>query len=186
MKDNGSNIGKFLIVAALAGGAAYGVYLARAAKAAKALRYQLSRIQLYNLATNGNIQIRVWVDFTNLEATTLTINQLYLDIWLNFSGTQHRIATLNTNNTPITIPGYQTVSRSFDINVPWANLGVATALVLKGFITNGQANWPTEARVEGQIKAIGFTIPIDINVPFSVGDTTNDTNTNTNQNQLAA
>ena len=169
MKTSNNDIAKYFWVAVIAGGAAYAVYLIRQAKAAQHLRYQLTRIQLYRFASGGSITFRVWMQFTNLEPAPLTIDQMYLDIFLNFSGTYHRIGTLNTNNTPITLPGNSTVEIPFDINVPWANLGVATAKVLLGFLTGGQANWPTEAKVEGQIKSAGFTIQIENNVPFSVG-----------------
>jgi hypothetical protein len=167
MKENKSNIGKFVLVAAIAGLTGYAIHIIRTAKSAKHLKYQLTKIQLYNFASGGNLQIRVWVSFTNLESAPLTVKQLYLDIFLNFDGSLHRIGTLNTNNIPITIPGNSTVDRSFDVNVPWANIGVATLKILSGFLTTGRANWPSEAKVQGQIKAIGFTIPVDINVPFT-------------------
>lgn len=168
-QDNNNGIGKFLLVAAIAGGAAYAVYLIRGAKAAQHLRYQLTRIQLYQFASGGNMVFRVWMNFTNLEPAPLTITQMYLDVFLNFDGSQHRIGTLNTNNAPIVIPGNSTVEQSFDISVPWANLGVATLKILSGFLTGGQANWPTEAIIDGQIKAMGFTINVNTTVPFSVG-----------------
>ena len=151
----------------IAGLATYAVYLVRKGKAVQSLRYQLTRIQLYHFASGGNLTFRVWIDFTNLENTPLTVDKMYLDIMLNFSGSYHRIATLNTGN--IVIPANSTVSRSFDINVPWANLGVATLKILTGFVTGGSANWPTEARIDGQIKTLGFTIPVQMDVPFSVG-----------------
>ena len=165
--NNDNGIGKFFAVAAITGAAIYAVYLVRKAKAAESLRYQLTRIQLYQFASGGNLVFRVWMRFTNLENTPLVVNQMYLDIFLNFGGSLHRIATLDTNNTPITIPGNSSVDIPFDINVPWANLGVATAKILAGFLTGGGANWPTEAKVEGQIKTMGFTIKIDTTVPFS-------------------
>ena len=167
MKQNNNDIGKFILVAVIASGAAYAVYAIRKARAVQHLRYQLTRIQLYQLANDGNMVFRVWMDFTNLENTPLFVDQLYLDVFLNFSGTQHRIATLNAGN--IEIPANQTVSRSFDVRVPWANLGVATALVLKGLLTGNGANWPTEAKIDGQIKALGVTIPVQTTIPFSVG-----------------
>lgn len=170
-KDNG--LGKFFLVAAIAGGAAYVVYLIRSAKAAQSLRYQLTRVQLYQFASGGNLVFRVWMNFTNLEPTPLTINQMYLDVFLNFDGSLHRIGTLNTNNAPITIPGNSTVEQSFDIAVPWANLGVATLKILSGFLTGNGANWPTEAVIDGQIKALGFTIKVNTTVPFSVGALSN-------------
>lgn len=170
-KDNG--LGKFFLVAAIAGGTAYVVYLIRSAKAAQSLRYQLTRVQLYQFASGGNLVFRVWMNFTNLEPTPLTINQMYLDVFLNFDGSLHRIGTLNTNNAPITIPGNSTVEQSFDIAVPWANLGVATLKILSGFLTGNGANWPTEAVIDGQIKALGFTIKVNTTVPFSVGALSN-------------
>ena len=170
-KDNG--LGKFFLVAAIAGGTAYVVYLIRSAKAAQSLRYQLTRVQLYQFASGGNLVFRVWINFTNLEPTPLTINQMYLDVFLNFDGSLHRIGTLNTNNAPITIPGNSTVVQSFDIAVPWANLGVATLKILSGFLTGNGANWPTEAVIDGQIKALGFTIKVNTTVPFSVGALSN-------------
>jgi len=174
-KDNG--LGKFFLVAAIAGGTAYVVYLIRSAKAAQSLRYQLTRVQLYQFASGGNLVFRVWMNFTNLEPTPLTINQMYLDVFLNFGGSLHRIGTLNTNNAPITIPANSTVAQSFDITVPWANLGVATLKILSGFLTGGQANWPTEAVIDGQIKALGFTIKVNTTVPFSVGALSNQNQT---------
>lgn len=176
MKDNNNNnngIGTFLLVAAIAGGAAYAVYLIKGAKAAQHLRYQLTRIQLYQFASGGNLVFRVWMNFTNLEPTPLTITQMYLDVFLNFDGTLHRIGTLNTNNAPVVIPANSTIEQAFDISVPWANLGMATLKVLSGFLTGNRANWPTEAVIDGQIKALGYTIEINTTVPFSVGALTN-------------
>ena len=166
MKSDNNDIAKFFLVAAIAGGAAYAIYLIRKGRAVQSLRYQLTKIQLYQFASDGNLVFRVWMDFTNLENTPLHVDQLYLDVFLNFSGTYHRIATLNAGN--IEIPANSTVSRSFDVRVPWANLGVATALVLKGLLTGNGANWPTEAKIDGQIKALGVTIPVQTTIPFSV------------------
>lgn len=166
-------MGNLLITTAILAAGAYGVYLLRTAKAAQSLRYQLQKIQIYKLASGGSITFRVWMSFTNLEGKDLTVNQMYLDVFLDFNGTRHRIATLNTDNTPIIIPANSTVERYFDITVPWANLGVATAAILIGLIQNGSANWPSQAQVEGQIKAAGFTIPVNITVPFSADALTN-------------
>lgn len=166
-------MGNLFITTAILALGAYGVYVLRTAKAAQSLRYQLQKIQIYKVASGGSITFRVWVSFTNLESKDLTINQMYLDIFLNFNGTRHRIATLNTDNNPIVIPGNSTVERYFDVVVPWANFGVATAAILIGLLQNGSANWPTEAQVEGQIKSVGFTIPINISVPFSAAALTN-------------
>lgn len=172
MSNNTSNnTGKFFIVAAIATATGYLVHLIRAAKAAQSLRYALQQIQLYHIASGGNIVLRVWMEFTNLEAAALTIRQLYLDIFLNFGTAEnpsyHRIGTLNTNNQPIIIPGYQTVKQSFDISIPWANLGVAAARIIAGLIVQRQPSWPTSAKVEGQIKAEGFTVPVSLDVPFN-------------------
>ncbi len=173
MSTTKTNSGKqFIILAGVAALTAYAVHLIRSAKAAQHLRYQLSRIQLYQIASGGNLRFRVWMNFTNLEPTPLTVKQMYLDIYLNFGTPEnpsyHKIGTLNTNNAPITIPANGTVDQSFDIVVPWANLGVATIKIIAGLIANGRANWPTEAKVDGQIKAIGFTIPVQLTVPFNV------------------
>jgi hypothetical protein len=107
----------------------------------------------------------------------LTVTQMYLDVFLNFGGSLHRVGTLNTNNAPITIPANSTVAQSFDITVPWTNLGVATLKILSGFLTGGHANWPTEAVIDGQIKALGFTIKVNTTVPFSVGALSNQNQT---------
>ena len=165
--NNDNGIGKFFAVAAITAAGIYAVYVIRKAKAAESLRYQLTRIQLYHFASGGNIVFRVWMRFTNLENTPLVVSQMYLDFFLNFSGSLHRIATLNTNNVPIEIPANSSVDLPFDISVPWANLGVATAKILAGYLTGNGANWPTEAKVQGQIKTMGFTIKIDTDVPFS-------------------
>lgn len=159
-----------LFIILLAAGTAYAVSLLQTAKAAKSLRYGLSRIQLYQFASGGALTFRVWITFTNLTNAALTVQQIYLDAYLTFSGMRHRMATLNTGS--ITIPANATVERSFDIRVPWANLGVATIAILTGFLNGGRANWPTEATVEGQIKAKGISIPVNETVPFSFGGDT--------------
>ena len=155
-----------LFLIGVAAGTAYLVHVLRSAKAAKNLKYQLERIQIYRL-TWSEIVLRVFASFTNLEAATLKINQIYLDIFLNIDGSKHRIGTLNTNNIPISLPGYATVQRSFDITIPMQNLGIGIVKILQGYLTSGSLSLPDKATVEGQIKTLGFTIPVNIEVPFS-------------------
>ena len=165
----------FIIAAGV--GTALILRLIRTAKAAKNLKYQLRRIQIYRFRTSEPIVFRVFVDFTNLEPTPITVKQLYLDIFLNFGTAENhnfqRIGTLNTDNIPVTIPANQTVSKSFDVSVPWVNLGAAAVKILMGFATTGRASWPTEAKVEGQLKAVGFTIPVSVTVPFDSNNVNN-------------
>lgn len=160
----------FLIIGA-AVGVAYAFSIKRVVKAAKELKYQITRIQIYRFKLTSPIVFRVWVEFTNLEKTQLVIQQLYADIYLNF-GTDaapdmQRIATLNPN-TQIVIPAYKTEERAFDIEVKWLNLGETALKVLQNkLIGNGSFNFPKSAKIEGRVKAEGITIPFEYTVPFN-------------------
>lgn len=155
-----------LLIIAAAAGTAYVVHLLRSAKAAKELKYQLQKIQIYKINWS-EITLRVFVSFTNLEAATLTVKQIYLDIFLNIDGSKHRIGTLNTDNIPVTLPGYATVQKSFDVKIPLQNFGIGILKIFQGYLTNGSLSLPDKAFVEGQIKTLGFTIPVNIEVPFN-------------------
>ena len=155
------------LVLAIAGGAAYITNLLRKAKAAKNLKYIFKKIQVYKLTPN--LILRVWVDFTNLEKAELIVKQIYLDIYLNFGTAEkpdvQRIGTLNTNKE-IVLPGLSTVARSFDIEVRYINLLGTAWKMFQDKISGGAVKFPTVATVEGQIKALGFTIPVKYEVPF--------------------
>ena len=161
-----------LIILAAAAGAAYLVKVLRTAKAAKNLKTQLTRIQIYRFKLTEPIVFRVWVSFTNLEPSPITVKQLYLDIFLNFGTTENpdfqRIGTLNTDNVPVTIAGNSTQEKSFDVEVRWVNLGATAVKMFQGYLTGSGLKLPSEAVVKGQLKAVGFTIPIEMSVPFSV------------------
>lgn len=157
-----------LVLLAIAGGAALITSLIRKAKAANNLKYDLKKIQIYKL-TVSDLILRVWIDFTNLENTQLVVQQIYLDIYLDFGTAEkpdiQRIGTLNTN-AEIIIPALQTVSKSFDITVSYFNL-LGTALqMFKSKFSGGAVNFPKKATVKGQIKALNITIPINYEVPF--------------------
>lgn len=154
-----------LFIIAVAAGTAYLVHLLRTAKSANSLRYHLQRIQIYRFKLSEPIVFRVWIEFVNLENAPINVNQLYLDIYLNISGSKHRIGTLNAAN--ISIPSNQTIEKSFDISVPWKNLGVGLLSILTNFATTRQWNFPDKAIVEGQLKASGLSIPINVEVPFN-------------------
>ena len=68
---------------------------------------------------------------------------------------------------PVTLPGYATVQKSFDVKIPLQNLGIGILKIFQGYLTNGSLSLPDKAFVEGQIKTLGFTIPVNIEVPFN-------------------
>ncbi len=160
----------FLIIGA-AVGVAYLFSIKRVVKAAKELQYVITRIQIYRFKLTSPIVFRVWVEFTNLEKTQLVIQQLFANIYLNF-GTEAEpdmqlIATLNPN-AQIVIPAYKTEERAFDIEVKWLSLGSTALKILQNkLMGNGQFNWPKFAKIEGRVKAEGFTIPFEYTVPFN-------------------
>lgn len=153
----------------LLGGAALVAYLSTLKKvvnAAQRLRYQVTRVQIYRFKLDRPLVFRVWIEFTNLADIDIIIQALYIDIFLNFGTGQQRIATLYPQQS-IVIPANQRKELPFDVEVKWVNLG-ATALQMLLKRVNGEETWwPTSAHVDGELKAEGFTIPINMDVPFS-------------------
>lgn len=159
-------------ILALGAGVVYLTKVLRTAKAAKNLRYSLSRIQIYKLNLSEPIIIRVWVSFTNLENAPIVVKQLYLDIYLQANDAKMKIGTLNTDGISIVIPKNSTVERSFDISVPWKNLGITALNFLTTYLNRRNSGFPlpNKAIVEGQLKIVGLTIPINEEVSFSNAD----------------
>ena len=149
---------------------AYISTLTKVVDAAKRLRYQLTRIQIYRMKLDQPIVFRVWIEFTNLANIDIIIQHIYIDFFLNF-GTEkdpvtQRIATLNPNES-VVIPANRSQEIAFDVQVRWVNLGATAYQMFKDKITGGSINLPTEAIADGEIKTEGFTIPISYKVPFN-------------------
>ncbi len=160
-----------LFLIAAAAGTVYLVHALRTVKAAKNLDYQLKGVQIYRLKLTRPIVFRVWVNFTNLTSAPITIKQIFLNFFLNFGTAENpdfqRVGTLNTDNKELTIPGNRTVNKSFDIEVPWLNLGAVAVSMFQGYLTGQGLKLPNTCKVEGQIKALGFSIPVNYEIPFS-------------------
>lgn len=158
----------FLLIAGVAG-IAYLSTIKNVVDAAMKLRFQLTRIQIYRLKLNEPIIFRVWVEFTNLDNVSIVIQQLYLDIFLNFGTAQNpdktRIATAHPQD-PLVIAAHKTEEIYLDVQVRWVNLAANAVKAFQGLITGDGVKMPTSAIVEGQIKAEHFTIPIEYEVPF--------------------
>ena len=148
------------------------VSLIRKAKAAQELRWGVQKIQLYQFAANSNLKIKISLWFTNIESAALTVQNIFFDLFLNFgteeNPTLHRIATLNTDNQEFTIKGNSTEYKDFYINVPWANLGVATAVILLNSIKNGHLDLPDQVILDGRIKCYGFNIKVKEVYPIEI------------------
>lgn len=154
----------------LLGGVALVAYLSTLKKvvsAAQRLRYQVTRVQIYRFKLDQPLVFRVWVEFTNLADIDIIIQALYIDVFLDFgdSGKQ-RIATLYPQHS-IVIPANQRKELSFDVEVKWVNLGAIALQMLLKRINGEETWWPTSATVDGELKAEGFTIPIQMDVPFN-------------------
>ena len=157
----------------LIGGAvavAYATTLRNVVDAAERLRYQITRIQIYRIS--DPIVFRIWVQFTNLSDTDIIIQHLYADIFLNFGTVEQpnemRVATLYPSGY-IVIPANNTVEIAFDVEVRLLNLAPLAYTMLKGLIdgSNSGVKWPTSARVDGELKAENFVIPVQMSVPFN-------------------
>lgn len=148
---------------------AYLSTLGKVVDAAKRLRYQLTRIQIYRLKLDQPIIFRVWIEFTNLANIDLIIQKIYIDFFLNFGTAENpvtqRIATLNPNQS-IVIPANQSAEIAFDVQVRWVNLAATAYQFFKDKVTGGSVNFPTMAIADGEIKTEGFTIPINYEIPF--------------------
>ena len=149
---------------------AYLSTLKKVVNAAERLRNQVTRIQIYRIA--DPIVFRIWVEFTNLADTDIVVQHLYADILLNF-GTETqpnelRVATLYPSGS-IVIPANQRVEIPFDVEVRLISLAPAAYNILKGLIdgTGTGVKWPTSARVDGELKAENFVIPVQMTVPFN-------------------
>lgn len=171
-----SNTGKSILLI-LTGLATWGaIHLIRKAKAAAELRYGLEKIQIYDFS-GGNMRIKVSMWFTNIENAPLTVQNIFIDLFLNFgteaSPSLHRIATLNTNNQEFTLQANSTVHKEFFINVPLANMGIATAKILLDSFSAGHLDLPDEVILDGRIKCMGVNISINQKWPLEiVQDTT--------------
>lgn len=157
----------------LIGGAvaiAYASTLKKVVDAASTMRYQLTRIQIYRLKLTEPIIFRVWVEFTNLEKIELIIQQIYIDLFLNFGSAEEpnltRIATLNPNDYVI-IPAYSTQELAFDIQVRWVNLAVNAYQMFKGLLDGSGVKFPNTAVVDGVVKTENISIPIEKEIPFN-------------------
>ena len=164
-----SPAGALLILGGI-GVVAYLSTLGKVVDAAKRLRYQLTRIQIYRLKLDQPIIFRVWIEFTNLANIDIIIQHVYIDFYLNF-GTEanpnlQRIATLHPDQS-IIIPANRSEEIAFDVQVRWVNLAATAAQMFKDKITGGAVNFPTTAIADGEIKTEGFTIPINYTIPFN-------------------
>lgn len=164
-----SPAGALLLIGGIAA-VAYISTLAKVVDAAKRLRSQLTRIQIYRLKLDQPIIFRVWIEFTNLADIDIIIQRIYIDFFLNF-GTEkdpslQRIATLNPNAS-VLIPANQSKEIAFDVQVRWVNLGATAYQMFKDKITGGDINFPKTAIANGEIKTEGFTIPIEYTIPFN-------------------
>ena len=158
-----------LILVALAGIVYFAWNAGKTAVAVKFLRYDLKKVQIYRLKLTQPIVVRVFVDFVNLEDVVLTVQQINLDIFLNFANNEsQQLATIIQQN--FTIPANSSVSKYFDVEIRWAKLGGTLLKVLQGLITGGGVNTPTAATVKGYIRAKNITVPIEKNVPFSINN----------------
>ena len=152
----------------LLGGVALVAYLSTLKKvvnAAQRLKYQVTRIQIYRFKLDQPLVFRVWVEFTNLADIDIIIQSLYIDVFLNFGDGKTRIATLYPNHS-IVIPANQRQELPFDVEVKWVNLGAAAVQMLTKRINGEETWWPQSAIVDGELKAEGFLIPINMEVPF--------------------
>lgn len=145
---------------------AYLSTLKKVVNAAERLRYQVTRVQIYRFKFDRPLVFRIWVEFTNLADIDIIIQALYIDVFLNFGeGGKQRIATLYPQK-PIVIPANQRAELPFDVEVKWVNLGATAFRMLQKRINGEETWWPTKATVDGELKAEGFTIPINMEVDF--------------------
>lgn len=164
-----SPAGALLIIGGIAA-VAYFSTIAKVVDAAKRLRYQLTRIQVYRLKLDQPIIFRVWIEFTNLADIDIIIQRIYIDFFLNFGTADNpslqRIATLNPDAS-VVIPANQAKEIAFDVQVRWVNLGATAYQMFKDKIQGGSVNFPSTAIADGEIKTEGFTIPIEYTIPFN-------------------
>lgn len=157
----------FLVVAALGVGA-YLLSLSKVAKAATKLEYDILKIKIHKFKLTEPIIIRFIVQFTNLTAQQILIQQVYLNAYLNFatgnSAKKIKLATAQQNN--IVIKANNSTNLNLDVSVRWLQLGSTALEMLKGVLTRNGVKFPNSAQVEGFIKAENINININKNVPF--------------------
>lgn len=158
-----------LIILALGAGA-YLLTMKNTVQAAKNLKYKINKVQIRKFNLLNPIQVRCIITFTNLEKLPIVIQQVFLTAYLSFETKNGqpvwtRFAELN-GDKGYTIPANKTTDINFDVEVRWRDLGSNILKMLQGVLTGGGIKLPTKALVKGQIKAEGFTIQINEEVPF--------------------
>jgi len=169
----------FLVVALVAGGILL-LNIKDTVKTALKLDYQILTFGIYNFIKNGNIVFRVRIRFTNTQKTPIHVQLINISAYwgakftTNADGSvadiQSRGTVLGTvaDNTPFTIDANAFTTKAFYIECTWLNL-------LKIFGTSILENIQNSTRfveaiagkpllISGQIKAEGFSIPVQTSI----------------------
>ncbi len=159
----------FMIVALVAGGALL-YTLTKTAKAALKLEYRIKSVQIRRFKLTQPILLRFNIEFINSEQSKITINKIFLNCDLKFSDnqTKQRLTTLNVT-TPIVIDANTSnwITKYFDIEVRWRDLGSVILKTLTSIISGNGVKFPKSCEIKGTITAENIKIPVDQTVAFT-------------------
>lgn len=147
-------IGGVLVAAALL------LNLGKTATAAKDLVTVFKNAKIHKFASGGEMIIRLFVDFTNLHKSNIVLQAASLQVRLDGL----TVGTCNVTNVVLT-PGVN--NKYFDLVMPWRNLGVAAVLKVTQWFSSGTLTPPQKCTITGKLKAEGFVIDINKEIPFS-------------------
>lgn len=134
--------------------------MGKTAAAAKDIVTVFKNAKIHEFASGGEMIIRLFVDFTNLHNTNIVLQAAALQVRLDGL----TVGTCNVTNVVLT-PGVN--NKYFNLVMPWRNLGAAAAVKVVQWFSSGTLTPPQKCSITGKIKAEGFVIGINKEIPFS-------------------